>query len=94
MRLVVIYRQKSDHARPIYELIEMLRRRYPDKRVEELEIDRRDGAADATLYGVTRYPAMIATSLDGRILGMWEGLPLPLIDEVAGSLLEQQGATV
>jgi hypothetical protein len=94
MRLVAIYRKNSDHARPVYDFIEMLRRRYPDKRIEELEVDSRDGAAEATLYGVTQYPAMIATSLDGSVLGMWEGLPLPLIDEVAGLLLEQQGPTV
>lgn len=94
MKLVAIYRQNSDHARSVYEFIEMLKRRYPDKKVEELEIDTREGAATATLYGVVQYPAVIATANDGRILGMWEGLPLPMLDEVAGMLLEQQDSSV
>jgi hypothetical protein len=94
MRLVAIYRQKSDHARIVYEFIETLRRRYPDKHVEELEIDSREGAAEAILYGVVQYPALIATSMDGRVLGVWEGVPLPMIDEVAGMLLVQQPTTV
>lgn len=94
MKLVVLYRNNSEHARPVYEFVEMLSRRYPGKRIDELDLDTREGAAEATLYGVTRYPAMIATANDGHVLSMWEGLPLPLIDEVAGFLLEQQGVTV
>lgn len=94
MRLVALYRKNSEHARPMYEFIEMMRRRYPDKTIEELDIDTRDGAAEASLYGVTQYPAIIATSFNGMVLGMWEGLPLPLIDEVAGAVIEYQGATV
>lgn len=78
----------------MYEFIEMMRRRYPDKTIEELDIDTREGAAEASLYGVTQYPAIIATSFNGMVLGMWEGLPLPLIDEVAGAVIEYQGATV
>ncbi len=94
MRLVALYRTNSEQARPMYEFIEMFRRRYPDKQVQELDLDTRDGAAEATLYGVTQYPAIIATAVDGRVLGLWEGLPLPLIDEVAGTVVEYQGVTV
>jgi hypothetical protein len=94
MRLVALYRRNSEQARPVYEFIEMFRRRYPEKTIEELDIDTRDGAAEATLYGVMQYPAIIATSFDGRVLGMWEGLPLPLIDEVAGAVIDYQPATV
>lgn len=94
MRIVVIYREKSDHARSIYEFKETMRRRYPDKKIDELEIDSRVGAAEAMLYGIVQYPAIIATAYDGRILGIWEGLPLPLIDQVAGMMLEQQSVTV
>ena len=88
--LVVIYREKSEQARPVYEFIEMMRRRYPARVVKEVDIDSREGYAEASLYGVTQYPALIATSLDGRIMGIWEGLPLPLIDEVVGSVVELQ----
>ena len=88
MVLVALYRQNSEQARPVYEFLEMLRRRYPGRPVVELDIDTREGAAEASLYGVVRYPALLVRTLDGRIQGMWEGEPLPLIDEVAGLLLE------
>ena len=94
MRLVALYRTNSEQARPMYEFIEMFRRRYPDKVIQELDIDTRDGAAEAVLYGVTQYPAIIATAFDGRIVGFWQGLPLPLIDEVAGAVVELQASPV
>lgn len=94
MVLVALYRKNSEQYRPVYEFLEMLRRRYPGKPIVELDIDTRDGAAEATLYGVVRYPALLVRSLDGHIQGLWEGEPLPLIDEVAGLMLEQQGPSV
>ncbi len=94
MVLVALYRMNSEHARPVYEFLEMLRRRYPGKPVVELDIDTREGAAEASLYDVVQYPALLVRSLDGHIQGMWQGEPLPLIDEVAGLLLEQQGPSV
>lgn len=94
MRLVAIYRKNSEQARPVEDFKELLRRRYPDKKLTELELETREGATEASLYGVTQYPALIVTGQDGVMLGMWEGLPLPLIDEVAGLLIEQQGPKV
>lgn len=90
MGLVALYRVNSEQARPVYEFVEMMRRRYPGKTIKELDIDTRDGSAEASLYGIVSYPALISTSLDGRVLGIWEGLPLPLIDEVVGSIVELQ----
>jgi hypothetical protein len=83
-----LYRQNSEQARPVYEFLEILKRRYPGRPIVELDIDTREGAAEASLYDVVRYPALLVRSLDGRIQGIWEGEPLPLIDEVAGLLLE------
>jgi hypothetical protein len=94
MRLTVLYRDNSEHARSVFEFIEMLRRRYPDKKADLLDIDTRQGAAEAVLHGIMQYPAFVVTSIDGRVLQQWEGLPTPLIDEVAGMMLEQQGVTV
>jgi hypothetical protein len=94
MVLVALYRKNSEQERPVIEFLEMLSRRYPGKKIVELDIDTREGATEATLYGVMQYPAMLVTANDGRVMGMWEGLPLPLIDEVAGLLLEHQGVTV
>jgi len=94
MRLTILYRDRSEHARAVYEFVEMLRRRYPDKKPELLDIDTRDGASMAILHGVIEYPAIVVTSYDGHVMQQWEGLPLPLIDEVAAMMLEHQGAAV
>jgi len=93
MRMTVLYRKNSEQARPVYEFLEMFSRRYPGKRVQELDIDTREGSSEAVLYGVISYPAMIITAYDGRVIGFWQGMPLPLIDEVAAMLLDQQGVT-
>ncbi len=94
MRLLILYRDKSDHSRDISEFVEMLRRRYPGKSATLEDIDTKEGAADAVLHGVVKYPALIITSYEGRVMQQWEGLPLPTIDEVASLLVVQQGATV
>ena len=88
MRVVAIYRKRSDHARAVSEFIEMLSRRYPGKKIVELDIETREGAAEASLYSIMQYPALLATSNNGSVLGSWEGVPLPLIDEVASLMLE------
>lgn len=94
MRVMLLYRQRSDHARPVYEFIEMMRRRYPDTKIIEMDIETRQGAAEASLYGIMQYPGILVTGDDGRMLGLWEGLPMPLIDEVVSLLLEHQGTTM
>lgn len=94
MRLTILYRDHSDHARSVTDFLEMLRRRYPDKSAEVLDIDTREGSAEAVMRGVMQYPAFLITAFDGRVLQQWEGLPLPLIDEVASMMLEQQTTTV
>jgi hypothetical protein len=78
----------------VYDFVEMMRRRYPHKKPELLDIDTRDGAAEASLRGIVQYPAIVVTAYDGRALQQWEGLPLPLIDQVAGMMLESQSTAV
>ncbi len=94
MRLTVLFREHSEHARAVSEFVEMLSRRYPGRTATLLDIDTREGAAEASLHGVVQYPAFIVTSFDGVVIQQWEGLPLPLIDEVAGMILEQQAVSV
>ena len=88
MRLTILYRQNSDHARDVTEFVEMMRRRYPGKRIELLDIESRAGATEATLHEIMQYPALIVTSYEGRVMQQWEGLPLPAIDEVGGQLTD------
>lgn len=94
MRLTILYRDRSDHARPVTDFVEMMRRRYPDKKPTLQDIETREGASTASLYGIMQYPALIVTAYDGRVIDQWEGLPIPRIDEVVAHMLEQQSTTV
>lgn len=88
MQALAIYRPNSDHARAVIEFKENVHRRYPDKEIEDLDIDTREGAEKAEYYAITQYPAILVMANNGSVLGIWQGLPLPLIDEVAGLMVE------
>lgn len=82
MRLVVLYRQNSEQARPIEEFIREFTRRSA-KKVEVLDPDTREGTSLAEAHDIVRYPAILALTDDGQALNMWQGEDLPLLDEVA-----------
>lgn len=84
MKLLVIYRPLSEHGRAVDEFVREFSRRNPSARLELVDIDTRDGMATASIYDVTAYPAILALRDDGSTLNVWQGLPLPLLDEVAG----------
>lgn len=88
MKVIVIYRSNSEHGRKTEEFIHDFSRRYPGHPLEALNIDGREGDAAARLYDVTRYPAILVLQNDGTLSMMWQGESLPLIDEVAGYLLQ------
>lgn len=92
MKLTIMYRAQSEHARVVTDFVEMLRRRYPGKEAEMLDIDSRAGADRAQLHGITRYPAMVLTTSEGRVASQWEGEPLPLIDEVGSQIQDERSA--
>lgn len=82
MKVVVLYHPQSEHAR----IVEQFARDFAhqtDKKLELLSLESRDGSAMATLYDVTKYPAILATKDDGSLLRMWAGSVLPLISEVS-----------
>ena len=89
MKLTVLYRERSEHAREVTTFIEMMRRHYPDKRADLEDVDTREGAATASLYGIMQYPAVIITTMDGRVMFHEEGLPMPIVGQVAGQLQSQ-----
>lgn len=94
MVLAVIYRKNTEQERPIIEFKEMMRRRHPQIDVTEIDADSRDATTKAHTYGFVQYPVILITDDAGRMQGMWEGVPLPLIDEVYGAMLEQQGSSL
>lgn len=83
--MLILYRPNAEHATEVETYVHDFGRQYEvGKKAELVSLNTRDGAATATLYDVVAYPAILALANDGSILGMWQGMPLPLMAEVAG----------
>ncbi|MDB5181530.1 MAG: hypothetical protein JWP13_293 [Candidatus Saccharibacteria bacterium] len=83
MKVVILYRPESEHARSIETFVRDFSMRNPNIRLETLNVDERDGIAKCEVYGIMRYPALLAVAEDGRLIKLWNDDMLPLMDEVA-----------
>lgn len=82
MRVVIIYRDASDHGREVRDYLRDVQMQ-TGHNLEEMSPDTRDGAAFCQVYDVVAYPTIIALSDDGKVQNMWSGRPLPMISEVS-----------
>lgn len=90
MKVLVLYREKSEHRQMIEEFMRQFKNLHPTSKLEVLDIDRRDGMALASLYDVTRYPSILALRDDGTILQMWQGTDdMPRLDDISYYALDQ-----
>lgn len=82
MRVIVIYKVESDHAR---EVIDYMRdyERQTGRKLEELNPDTREGTDFCRTYDIVEYPTLVALSDTGQMQTMWRGRPLPTISEVS-----------
>lgn len=85
MKMVILYHPQSEHGRKVEEFAHDFERVH---RVEPelLSLETKEGADKARAYGVVRYPTIIVSRDDGAHMKQWEGVPLPLMNEVAGYL--------
>jgi hypothetical protein len=83
MKVVILYRPDSEHARAVETFEHDFKVRNADIHVELENVDGREGAAMASLYDIMQYPAILVVSSDGTLQKMWVGGELPLMDEVA-----------
>ena len=83
MKVVVLYRPNSEHARKIEDFVRDFEHYQPGKRLEVVSLDTRDGSSTATLYDVMQYPAILALRDDGQVMKEWEGDMLPLMNEIS-----------
>jgi hypothetical protein len=81
MRVAVVYKYESDHAREVLDYLRDVERQTGHE-IEEIDPDSRDGSAFCRVYDIVEYPTMVALDDDGRLLQMWRGSPLPTINEV------------
>lgn len=82
MRIRVIYRYESDHAREVLDFLRDFKRQTGHE-IEEVNPDTADGAMTCRAYDIVEYPTIIATSDNAVLQNMWRGRPLPTISEVS-----------
>ena len=82
MKVIVLYHPNSEHARAVEDFSHDFSYQ-TDKKLELLSLESREGSAMASLYDVTKYPAIMALRNDGSLLRMWAGPVLPLISEIS-----------
>lgn len=82
MRVAVVYKYESDHARPVLDFLRDVNRQ-TGHTIEEIDPDTREGADFCRTYDIVEYPTMLALDDDGRVQSVWRGLPLPTISEVS-----------
>lgn len=82
MRVVILYHQNSEQAGQVEDYIREFKVRHAEHNIEPLSLETREGAEMARLYDVTNYPAALALDGDGRLLQLWQGPHLPMINEL------------
>src|SRR4051812_42766654 len=82
MRVVALYHPNSEHS-GIMDAYATEFSHYKAKQIEMTSLDTQQGSSMAQTYGVTQYPAMLALDDNGTVSRMWQGLPLPLMDELS-----------
>lgn len=76
MKVLVLYRPQSEHARRTEEFVQNIKRQH-GLSLEVIDVDSREGLAAASLYDVMMYPAVLVTSLDGQLIKLWSGEEVP-----------------
>lgn len=82
MRVVVVYKDASDHGREVRSYLRDFERQ-TGRPLEEVDPETRDGESFCRAYDIVEYPSVLALADDGHMLNLWRGTPLPLISEVS-----------
>lgn len=87
MRVLILYHERSEHGGIVTDYVAEFQR-YKRKSIELISLESAEGADMAELYGVTIYPAILVMSQNGLLQRLWQGTPLPLMDELSYYTLE------
>lgn len=82
MKVVIIYKNESDHAREVLDYLRDFERQ-TGRALETLDPHTPDGASFCRTYDIVEYPSIVAMSDDGMLQNLWRGRPLPTISEVS-----------
>ena len=78
MKVVVVYRQESDHAREVTNFLRDFSSQ-TGRVIEEIDPDSREGDSFCRTYDIVEYPTLIAIDDSGVMQHLWRGRPLPKI---------------
>lgn len=82
MKVAVVYREESDHARAVIDFMRDYERQ-TGRTLDAIDPDTPEGAQFCRTYDIVEYPSVVATSDSGVMQNLWRGIPLPLISEVS-----------
>ena len=82
MRVAIVYKYESDHAREVLDFLRDVERQTGHE-IETIDPDTRDGSGFCRPYDIVEYPTMVALDDGGILQHMWRGRPLPMISEVS-----------
>lgn len=82
MRVAVVYKEYSDHAREVISYLRDFKVRTGHD-LETINPETRDGISFCQVYGIVEYPTIVAIANDGQLQQMWRGTPLPQINDIS-----------
>ena len=82
MKAMIFYRPNSEHERTVEEYVRDFAR-HTGKKLPMVNVDTRDGADQAQLYDILKFPSIVATDDEGKVLQVWTDDMLPRFDEVS-----------
>lgn len=86
MKATVLYHPNSEHGGTIERYVKDFEERN-GRTIQLGSLETREGAAMASLYDITTYPALLIMTDDGMLQKVWQGSQMPLMDEVSGYLV-------
>lgn len=81
MKVVVLYHPNSEQEALVSDFAREYQR-FKVKKLELVSLETQSGADYARLYDITQYPAFLAISESGTLQRLWQGNPMPLMDEL------------
>ncbi len=81
MKVVVLYHPNSEQEGIVQDFVRDYER-FKNKKLELISLETTAGSDMARLYDITQYPAFLAISDSGTMQRMWQGNPMPLLDEL------------
>lgn len=82
MKVVIVYKEESDHARTVLDFLRDFKRQ-TGRDLETLNPESLQGEQFCRAYDIVEYPTVIAISDSAVMQNTWTGLPLPTISEVS-----------